>query len=94
MKKLNGLIQLCGISTTALTLQFLKLYKNLTYHGRQLLETLEKLKLWECHLSLKLGDRGYFVMHNSILPVVRFTDNEVKALLLPLWLQGINNFPT
>ena len=41
MKKLNGLIQLCGISTTALTLQFLKLYKNLTYHGRQLLETLE-----------------------------------------------------
>ena len=37
---------------------------------------------------------GYFVMHNSILPVVRFTDNEVKALLLPLWLRGINNFPT
>ena len=31
-------------------------------------------------------------MHNSILPVVRFTDNEVKALLLPLWLQEINNF--
>ena len=41
MKKLNGLIQLCGISTTAPTLQFLKSYKNLTYHGRQLLETLE-----------------------------------------------------
>ncbi|HDR7355228.1 helix-turn-helix transcriptional regulator [Bacillus wiedmannii] len=25
---------------------------------------------------------GYFVMHNSILPVVRFTDNEVKALFI------------
>ncbi len=38
---------------------------------------------------------GYFVMHNSILPVVRFTDNEVKALFYCLlWLQGINNFPT
>ena len=60
MKKLNGLIQLCGISTTAPTLQFLKSYKNLTYHGRQLLETLEKSKLWECHLSLKLGGPGIF----------------------------------
>ncbi len=27
-------------------------------------------------------DGGYFVMHNSVLPVVRFTDNEVKALFL------------
>ncbi len=27
-------------------------------------------------------DGGYFVMHNSILPVVRFTDNEVKALFI------------
>ncbi|MCW1238145.1 helix-turn-helix transcriptional regulator [Bacillus pretiosus] len=25
---------------------------------------------------------GYFVMHNSTLPVVRFTDNEVKALFI------------
>ncbi|HDR7287703.1 HTH domain-containing protein [Bacillus cereus group sp. BfR-BA-00331] len=25
---------------------------------------------------------GYFVMHNSILPVVRFTENEVKALFI------------
>ncbi|MCU5683531.1 helix-turn-helix transcriptional regulator [Bacillus wiedmannii] len=25
---------------------------------------------------------GYFVMHNSVLPVVRFTDNEVKALFI------------
>lgn len=25
-------------------------------------------------------DGGYFVMHNSVLPAVRFTDNEVKAL--------------
>ncbi|HDR7670419.1 HTH domain-containing protein [Bacillus wiedmannii] len=25
---------------------------------------------------------GYFVMHNSILPVIRFTDNEVKALFI------------
>ncbi|MED3037588.1 HTH domain-containing protein [Bacillus tropicus] len=25
---------------------------------------------------------GYYVMHNSILPVVRFTDNEVKALFI------------
>ena len=25
---------------------------------------------------------GYFVMHNSILPEVRFTDNEVKALFV------------
>ena len=45
-------------------------------------------------LVAEVGRWGYFVMHNSILPVVRFTDNEVKALLLPLWLQGINNFPT
>lgn len=35
-------------------------------------------------------DGGYFVMHNSVLPVVRFTDNEVKA---PLWPQEINNSP-
>ncbi|GLV61458.1 DeoR family transcriptional regulator [Bacillus mycoides] len=27
-------------------------------------------------------DGGYSVMHNSILPVVRFTDNEVKALFI------------
>lgn len=27
-------------------------------------------------------DGGYFVMHNSVLPVVRFTDNEVKALFI------------
>ncbi|MED2013370.1 helix-turn-helix transcriptional regulator [Bacillus wiedmannii] len=25
---------------------------------------------------------GYFVMHNSVMPVVRFTDNEVKALFI------------
>ncbi len=25
---------------------------------------------------------GYFVMHNSVLPIVRFTDNEVKALFI------------
>lgn len=25
---------------------------------------------------------GYFVLHNSVLPVVRFTDNEVKALFI------------
>ena len=41
MKKLNVLIQLCDILTTAPTLQFLKSYENLTYHDRQLLETLE-----------------------------------------------------
>lgn len=34
-------------------------------------------------LSAEVGrDGGYFVMHNSILPVVRFTDNEVKALFI------------
>jgi predicted DNA-binding transcriptional regulator YafY len=27
-------------------------------------------------------DGGYFVMHNSVLPAVRFTDNEVKALFI------------
>ncbi|MBY9078731.1 HTH domain-containing protein [Paenibacillus sp. HN-1] len=27
-------------------------------------------------------DGGYFVMHNSLLPNVRFTDNEVKALFI------------
>lgn len=27
-------------------------------------------------------DGGYFVMHNSVLPDVRFTDNEVKALFI------------
>ncbi|GJM79638.1 hypothetical protein HMSSN139_21340 [Paenibacillus sp. HMSSN-139] len=27
-------------------------------------------------------DGGYSVMHNSILPVVRFTDNEIKALFI------------
>ena len=27
-------------------------------------------------------DGGYFVMHNSVLPNVRFTDNEVKALFI------------
>ncbi|SHF09733.1 transcriptional regulator, DeoR family [Seinonella peptonophila] len=27
-------------------------------------------------------DGGYFVMHNSVLPVVRFTDHEVKALFV------------
>ncbi len=27
-------------------------------------------------------DGGYFVMHNSVLPEVRFTDDEVKALFL------------
>lgn len=27
-------------------------------------------------------DGGYFVMHNSLLPVVRFTDTEVKALFI------------
>ncbi|WP_430786912.1 helix-turn-helix transcriptional regulator [Virgibacillus flavescens] len=27
-------------------------------------------------------DGGYFVMHNSILPTVRFTDTEVKALFI------------
>lgn len=27
-------------------------------------------------------DGGYFVMHNSLLPVVRFTDSEVKALFI------------
>jgi len=27
-------------------------------------------------------DGGYFVMHNSVLPHVRFTDNEVKALFI------------
>ncbi len=27
-------------------------------------------------------DGGYFVMHNSVLPVVRFTENEVKALFI------------
>ncbi|UVI30285.1 helix-turn-helix transcriptional regulator [Paenibacillus spongiae] len=27
-------------------------------------------------------DGGYFVMHNSILPNVRFTDNEIKALFI------------
>ena len=66
MKKLNGLIQLCGISTTAPTLQFLKLYKNLTSHDRQLLETLEKLKLWECHLSLKLGGLGDILLCTTL----------------------------
>ncbi|PGA95441.1 helix-turn-helix transcriptional regulator [Bacillus toyonensis] len=34
-------------------------------------------------LVAKVGRTGgYFVMHNSILPVVRFTDNEVKALFI------------
>lgn len=27
-------------------------------------------------------DGGYFVMHNSVLPVIHFTDNEVKALFI------------
>jgi predicted DNA-binding transcriptional regulator YafY len=27
-------------------------------------------------------DGGYFVMHNSVLPTIRFTDNEVKALFI------------
>lgn len=27
-------------------------------------------------------DGGYFVMHNSVLPMIRFTDNEVKALFI------------
>lgn len=27
-------------------------------------------------------DGGYFVMQNSVLPVVRFTDNEIKALFI------------
>ncbi|MDU5949700.1 MAG: HTH domain-containing protein, partial [Paenibacillus macerans] len=27
-------------------------------------------------------DGGYFVMNNSVLPTVRFTDNEIKALFI------------
>ena len=27
-------------------------------------------------------DGGYFVMNNSVLPSIRFTDNEVKALFI------------
>ncbi|MDF2486888.1 MAG: decaprenyl diphosphate synthase, partial [Herbinix sp.] len=27
-------------------------------------------------------DGGYFVMHNSVLPAIRFTDNEVRALFI------------
>ncbi|MFP3919611.1 HTH domain-containing protein [Lysinibacillus telephonicus] len=34
-------------------------------------------------LDAEVGrDGGYFVMHNSVLPDVRFTDNEVKALFI------------
>lgn len=34
-------------------------------------------------LTAEVGrDGGYFVMHNSVLPDVRFTDNEVKALFI------------
>lgn len=34
-------------------------------------------------LTAEVGrDGGYFVMRNSVLPVVRFTDNEVKALFI------------
>ncbi|MBL4938050.1 HTH domain-containing protein [Clostridium sp. YIM B02515] len=34
-------------------------------------------------LDAEVGrDGGYFVMKNSVLPVVRFTDNEVKALFI------------
>lgn len=34
-------------------------------------------------LTSEIGrDGGYFVMHNSLLPEVRFTDNEVKALFI------------
>src|SRR5690606_39626054 len=29
-------------------------------------------------------DGGYFVMNNSVLPAVRFTDNEIKALFIAL----------
>ncbi|MGM9973007.1 MAG: helix-turn-helix transcriptional regulator [Clostridiaceae bacterium] len=34
-------------------------------------------------LVVEVGrDGGYFVMHNSVLPEVRFTDNEIKALFI------------
>ncbi|GGP07620.1 MULTISPECIES: helix-turn-helix transcriptional regulator [Oceanobacillus] len=34
-------------------------------------------------LTTEVGrDGGYFVMNNSVLPTVRFTDNEIKALFL------------
>ncbi|MGE5680459.1 MAG: helix-turn-helix transcriptional regulator [Bacillota bacterium] len=34
-------------------------------------------------LVVEVGrDGGYFVMHNSVLPAVRFTDSEVKALFI------------
>lgn len=36
-------------------------------------------------------DGGYFVMNNSVLPTVRFTDNEIKALLSPSWPHAICN---
>ncbi len=80
---MNGLIQLCGISTTAPTLQFQKSYENLIYHDQQLLETFREIEAMGMPLVAEVGrSGGYFVMHNSILPVVRFTDNEVKALFI------------
>ncbi|SCM02255.1 Uncharacterized protein BCRIVMBC120_03743 [Bacillus wiedmannii] len=36
---------------------------------------------------------GYFVMHNSILPVVRFTDNEVKALFIAFMATSNQQLP-
>ena len=65
MKKLNGLIQLCGISTTAPTLQYLKLYKNLTYHGRQLLETLE-IEAMGMPLVAEVGRNGDILLCTTL----------------------------
>lgn len=44
---------------------------------------IEEIQAMGMPLVSEVGrDGGYFVMHNSVLPVVRFTDNEVKALFI------------
>lgn len=44
---------------------------------------IEEIEAMGMPLVSEVGrDGGYFVMHNSVLPVVRFTDNEVKALFI------------
>ncbi len=38
-------------------------------------------------------DGGYFVMNNSVLPAVRFTDNEIKALFIAFMATRNNQLP-
>lgn len=44
---------------------------------------IREIKAMGMPLVAEVGrDGGYFVMKNSVLPTIRFTDNEIKALYI------------